>query len=303
MTILKRILGKVKRLLGYKEKAKLSDPKILEKAHLDIERFREIISDPLNVFIERCPQSGFVNKDGYVFLHNGNMVPYSSRGAYYGRFSDILVINRGVHEPLEEFCFQKILKNLKGSKPVMLELGSYWGHYSMWLKKQFFDATCFLVESDPHNLETGKRNFDKNGFKGNFILSFVGDSGFKVDDFLDSKKTRLDILHSDIQGFELEMLDGSRLAFKNNLIDYVFISTHSQELHDSVVNKLEEYNYRVEVSSGFNNHTTSFDGFVLASSKLLDPVFDNFYPMGRQDILNAKSCQFIEYIQKINKCT
>lgn len=97
-------------------------------------RFREIVSDPINLLIERVPQAGFI-QDNLVCLHNGNRVHYSGKDAYYEGFSDILVINRGVHEPLEEFAFQECLKVLP-QRPSMLELGAYWAHYSMWLKKK-----------------------------------------------------------------------------------------------------------------------------------------------------------------------
>jgi hypothetical protein len=49
-------------------------------------RFREIISDPVNLLVERIPAAGFV-QDNDVFLHNGNRVPLVGDAAYYGAFS------------------------------------------------------------------------------------------------------------------------------------------------------------------------------------------------------------------------
>ena len=95
-------------------------------------RFREILSDPLNLLIRRVPHAGLVDGN-LVYLHNGLHVPWAGPNAYYGRFSLIFVLNRGVHEPLEEFVFQEVIDRLP-SAPRMLELGAYWGHYSMWLK-------------------------------------------------------------------------------------------------------------------------------------------------------------------------
>lgn len=57
-------------------------------------RFREVVSDPLNLLIERDPSAGLV-EDGLVWLHNGNRVPIEGAGSYYGRFSELLIINRG----------------------------------------------------------------------------------------------------------------------------------------------------------------------------------------------------------------
>lgn len=47
-----------------------------------------------------------------MYLHNGLKVPFAGNDSYYGGFSSILVMNRGVHEPLEEFVFQQVLKRL-----------------------------------------------------------------------------------------------------------------------------------------------------------------------------------------------
>jgi hypothetical protein len=88
-------------------------------------RFREVISDPLNLLIHRVPLAGLVEKNE-VYLHNGNIVPLDGVGAYYGQFSQLLVLNRGVHEPLEEYVFQELLKNL-AKAPLMIELGRLLG--------------------------------------------------------------------------------------------------------------------------------------------------------------------------------
>ena len=78
----------------------------------------------------------------------------------------------------------------------------------------------------------GMDNFARNGFQGEFIQAFVGAGKFEIDDFFRSRKIRkLDILHSDIQGFEVEMLDGARNVLTRRRANYIFISTHSQPIH------------------------------------------------------------------------
>lgn len=246
-------------------------------------RFREIISDPLNLLIERVPMAGVV-QGNEVFLHNGNRVPLSGDAAYYGAFSQILIVNRGVHEPLEEYVFQEVLKKLRDD-PVMIELGAYWAHYSMWLKKLRPRATLVLVEPNPSNLAAGKSNFRRNGFEGEFINAPVAKGQFEVDRFFHARDIRrLDILHADIQGYEIQMLDAARTTLAETKIDYLFISTHSQKLHGDVVRTLGEYGYRIEVSSDFDNDTTSFDGFVFASSPGATRIFREFIPFGRTKI-------------------
>lgn len=258
-------------------------------------RFREIISDPINFLIRRHPRAGYVDNN-LVCLHNGLMVPVSGPHAYYGGFSTILVLNRGVHEPLEEFVFQQLLNRLPES-PRMLELGAYWGHYSMWLKQARPGASVHLVEPEPANILAGKHNFQLNGFTGTFLQAFVSRQYFGVDRYLEQQGLpSLDVLHADIQGFEMEMLEGAQSLLGRRAADYLFVSTHSQELHDGVVRKLADAGYRVEVSSDFESGTTSFDGFVFASSSAVPPLFQDFKPLSRVGILGAGPAEWVAFL-------
>jgi hypothetical protein len=258
-------------------------------------RFREIISDPLNLLINRHHLAGFVINES-VILHNGLKVPISGPHAYYGDFSSILVLNRGVHEPLEEFVFQEVIKILP-STPLMLELGAYWGHYSMWLKKAFPDAAVHLVEPETKNFLAGQYNFEQNRYDAEFVQSFVGKGEFEVDAYFEKKQiNRLTILHSDIQGFELEMLEGCFNSLQKEAIDYLFISTHTQQLHQGVIETLKNFNYRIEVSSDFDTGTTSYDGFIFASSPSVASVFCDFNPMGRVQILESQPRELVSFL-------
>jgi len=263
-------------------------------------RFREIVSDPLNLLIERVPKAGMV-ENGLVYLQNGHRVPVAGTGSYYGEFSAILVINRGVHEPLEEYVFQEVLK-LAPPAPVMLELGAYWGHYSMWLKKTRPAARVIMVEPEAQNLAAGKSNFALNALQGEFLQGFVGTGAFEVDRFMaDKHLEHLDILHSDIQGFEVEMLDGAKATLEKHRAGYVFVSTHSQELHQQVLARLRALGYRVEVSSDFEHETTSFDGLVFASSPNLPAVFNDFTAFGREQICQRAALQRLDYLSSVVK--
>ncbi len=266
-----------------------------------IGRFREIVSDPLNLLIERVPLAGTIDGD-HVYLHNGNKVSANGKHRYYDSFSDILVINRGVHEPLEEFVFQEVLKSL-GTSPIMVELGSYWAHYSMWLKKLRPEADVFMVEPEADNLATGKYNFSINGYQGKFFQDMVGKNHLEIDVFLNTHNLEhIEILHSDIQGYEVEMLDGAHASLDARRIDYLFISTHQKLIHELVVKKITDAGYRVEVSSNWDE-TTSYDGFVFASSPEQSRLFENFRPLGRNEINNMMPQALGDFIQTIgNKC-
>ena len=306
----KEITKKIFNKLGFEIKRKVpeltfADYKSLAKApdHNYFERFKEIISDPLNLLINRVPQSGFLDENNKVFLHNGISVDVNGEFSYYDNFSEILILNRGVHEPLEEYCFQQMLEEISSEKnkaPTMLELGSYWAHYSMWLKLKIPKANCFMVEPDPIRIKSGEKNFSDNSFEGTFINQFVSEESFKVDKFMiDYDFKTLDILHSDIQGYEKEMLLGSSNSLLENKIKYIFISTHSEELHKQCIEIISKFNYRIEVSSGHETHTTSCDGLIFASNKTIKPVFNNFHPLGRLDILNSSPARLIKCISEV----
>jgi hypothetical protein len=195
--------------------------------------------------------------------------------------------------------FQELLEHLPAA-PLMLELGAYWGHYSMWLKMARPHASVRLVEPELQNLQTGMQNFERNGLTGEFIHAFVGKDQFGIDSYLEKQGiSKIDILHSDIQGYEMEMLESCSAALVNRKIDYLFISTHSQELHYSTIGLLEKFGYRVEISSDFEYDTTSFDGLVFASSPLLEPVFKEFTPLTRIQITEAQPELLINYLAKV----
>ncbi len=249
-------------------------------------RFREIISDPVNFLIERHPMAGIV-ANGFVMLHNGNIVPANGDMRYYGPFNDILIINRGVHEPVEEYAFQEMIKQLPNN-PKMLELGAYWSHYSMWLKRRRPDACTFMVEPDFHNLRVGQNNFAINDLTGHFIHEHVSKGRFEVDKFMREKGiAHLNVLLCDIQGFEMEMIDCARETFSNKLIDYVFVSTHSANLHAGVEKSLRSYDYDIAVSSNFDFETTSSDGIIVGVKSGLSIFGTEMRALGRVSIAHA----------------
>lgn len=264
-------------------------------------RFREVIADPLNLLIERDPRAGLV-VDGWVWTHAGLRVRIEGPQAYYGDFSDILATNRGVHEPLEELAFQQWLRRVQRA-PVMLELGAYWAHYSMWLKSVHPQAQVTMVEPETQNLAAGQGNFEANGLSGTFIQDFVGHGRFVVDEWFRSQANpRLDLLHADVQGYEGELLDGCAHALAEGRIDRLFVSTHSQALHAGVCERLTAAGYRIELSSDFDLHTSAFDGLVCAAHPDVRPLFDGaFAPLSREEIARATVAQRLDYLQRVSR--
>lgn len=232
------------------------------------DRIDRIKFSPYNQNIPRVDNAGKVI-DNFQVMHNGLLIKV---GGYYGLpITKALYVNKGVHEPFEEYWFYKILKDIKSEAPVILELGAYWSFYSMWFLKEKQHSTAFLIEPEMENLEIGKSNFAKNGFKGHFFQYFIDEisSGnmISVDDFVEQQKiTEIDILHVDIQGAEMKMLKGAKNTIANKKAQYLFISTHSNELHYECVNHLENNGY-VIIDHLDLNYSDCYDGIIISKIK------------------------------------
>lgn len=55
----------------------------------------------------------------------------------------------------------------------------------------------------------------------------------------------INILHSDIQGAEYEMLLGAEKTFKDKKIGYIFISTHSNDVHNKCLEFLKNKEFKI----------------------------------------------------------
>jgi len=234
------------------------------------ERINVVLESPDNKLIKRVANAGQIEKDIQV-MHNGVKIHV---GSYYGDGATVLLHrNKGVHEPQEEKVFEQVLSFLPANS-TMLELGAFWGFYSMSFQAKIKNARNFLIEPDPHALISGKHNFRLNNFKGIFFNYFVSDENvpgkvptITVDQFLaDNAIPHLSILHSDIQGFELRMLAGAKNSLTNGKIDYIFISTHSNDLHRSCIDYLMNYDYKILCDANIDE-TYSWDGLIVARHK------------------------------------
>ena len=205
----------------------------------------------------------------YQLMHNGIRI---TLGSYYDYGNThLLMENNGVHEPQEEYVFQQVLPFIREGG-TMMELGSYWAFYSLWFASKVKNARCIMIEPDPHKMNFGKLNFKLNGLKGQFRLGFIDGHTdttksiptYNVDHLMKEFKVDfLDILHSDIQGYELNMLKGAADALRNHKIGYAFISTHSNELHRQCIDELKRYGY-VIVADANLDESFATDGVIVA---------------------------------------
>jgi len=232
-----------------------------------LSRFREIVSDPCNCKIRRVPLAGFTgceceNGERFVVMHNGILVPHRQ---YYGRFADILIINRGVHEPQEELVFGMAMPEIPDGEP-MIELGAYWGFYSAWFKRSHPNSKVLLVEPNPEHLAVGRATFRLNKLEGVFYQGVVGGpNGLNLRTFTELHKiNKLGILHVDIQGSEETLLREERSLLAERKIRFLFISTHSQEIHERCRDLIMSEGYRIIADADYNSVSFSCDGLIVA---------------------------------------
>lgn len=233
-------------------------------------------------FFPRVQSAGNIvmGDDGssYQIMHNGIKI---GKDCYYGSWmTTIIELLKGHHEPQEEKAFHEVL-NFMPQNAVMLELGSYWGYYSMWFQQKVSGAKNFLIEPDPKNLLVGQKNFALNGMNGYFTQAMIGPVSLEsqvftdwdhntynikqlsVDDF--AAQNAIDfihILHSDIQGAELEMLKGCQRLIAEKRIGYFFISTH-RGAHQNCLKLLEDANFTILLSIT-REESFSADGLIIA---------------------------------------
>lgn len=199
-------------------------------------------------YIPKVKNAGKIQTKGghkVQIMHNGLLV---TAGGYHGDWmSKIITTLKGHHEPQEEKVFYEILKKI-GDGATMIELGSFWSYYSLWFNKKVKNARNICCEPDTDNLEVGRLNAELNKAKNiDFIEVASGpEDGSVVELAMDSrpevvKKVPvrsvdglvkdydikcLDLLHMDIQGFELEALQGAVQTITAKKLRFLMVSTH-----------------------------------------------------------------------------
>jgi hypothetical protein len=237
-----------------------------ESKDLWLERIRKVKVSSDNAKINTISNSGKL-KDGKLTMHNGIVIdPLSYYGAPVMR---MLMENNAIHEPQEEYVFQEVLKCMP-ENATMLELGCYWGFYSMWFASKIKGAKNFLIDNHD-GIARAQSNFKMNGLKADFMTGYIGKDNpessitiTNVDRICKEKGISfLDILHSDIQGFELEMLETASGMITKRAIGFIFISTHSQELHYNCIEFLKQNGYIILCDADLED-SFSEDGLIVA---------------------------------------
>src|SRR4051794_40148466 len=224
-------------------------------------------------------------------MHNGVLIV---EGCYQGAWmTEIIRRLRGHHEPQEEVGFHAVAERLKQDTPdpVMVELGSFWAYYSLWLRRAIPGTRSVMVEPDPANLETGRRNFALNGYEGEFVHGAIGGSHggsvwletesdgrpreiptVTVDGLVREKNLpRIDLLLCDIQGGEGEVLDQIEPLVREGRVRFLVISTHHHTIsgdpltHQRCLEKVNALGAHV-IAEHSVSESCSGDGLICASS-------------------------------------
>lgn len=162
-----------------------------------------------------------------------------------------------------------------------MELGSFWAYYSLWFLEAVPEARAFLIEPDEFRMTAGRRNFELNQREGTFLEAAITDevsagdrpaeipaavSSTTVDVLMrENRLDQVDVLHADIQGFEVRMFEGASHALHTKSVRWIFISTHGENIHQRCLGLLRRHRYSI-VEEHTPGESYSVDGLIVASS-------------------------------------
>lgn len=186
----------------------------------------------------------------YQRMHEGTLVEL---GGYHGDWmAEVITQLRGHHEPQEELAFHEVIKRVEPGA-TMIELGSFWAYYSLWFARAVPGSRVLCCEPDPANLDLGHRNAAANDVQTLIFVHAAASSSDgevelalestpetltrvtarSVDSLMDEHELQhLSLLHCDVQGAELDVLQGAERAVRARRIRFVCVSTHHHVISD-----------------------------------------------------------------------
>lgn len=176
----------------------------------------------------------------------------------------------------EKTCLE--LKNLNKTNYTMIELGSNQCYYSLLFKHILGKniTTNIMVEPFKTHYDVGQKQFELNNCTGIFYNNSIGTSWENFRSTFDVEPITLneilkeqdisevDIIQCDIDGSEHYMLDINSDFFINKKAKYLFLGTHSTELHNNCKQMLEQYGYNILLDHPHLN--VGFDMLIVAQS-------------------------------------
>ncbi|BBE73900.1 FkbM family methyltransferase [Oharaeibacter diazotrophicus] len=212
-------------------------------------------------------------------MHNGlEVVADGYSGPWMTR---LIELANGWHEPQQERVFAEVVDRLP-SDATMIELGGYWSYYSLWFLRGAPARRAVVVEPDPLHLSIGRTNAGLNNLAPTFLQAAVAATSgppapfgtqrsgvvevprISVADLMAREGIdRLDMLHCDVDGAELEVLSSCEALFRSGRIGWLFLSTHAPQIsgdpltHQKCLERLRDFGAIVEVE---HDVYESFDG-------------------------------------------
>lgn len=194
------------------------------------------------------------------------------------------------HENMEIDLIENFEKNtleLKINKPpyVMVEVGSHQAYYSLAFKHILGKENTINIMVEPHKpyFELGEKNFAANNCEGYFYNRGIGTEWkiqpnpdfkkFEVNPITlkeiinDHKLNHIDVLHSDIDGSELVLLNENIELFSNKKIKHVYILTHSDDKHNECKKFFNDLQYDLFLDIPYNLKKVGYDGLLIFKSK------------------------------------
>jgi len=180
----------------------------------------------------------------------------------------------------EHTYFLEVLDNIKHKKAVMIEIGSFWAIWSLLFRKRFPNGKNILIELGKKRLDVGLENFKLNRFSstsyhGGFCLN---ESNTLKNEVLDSEEIGpelnffdicreqdldvIDLVHMDIQGSELLLLESIKPILEEQKILNLVVATHSDEIHKKILEFLLEHKYIIKIKK--KRGRLGNDGYIYA---------------------------------------
>lgn len=158
--------------------------------------------------------------------------------------------------------FEQICLNLKEknkSSYTMIELGSNQCYYSLLFKHILGKDKTLNIMIEPYadNFNLGKSQFELNNCDGIFYNKGIGNKwgalnlefdtpSITLNEILqENKLDKIDIIQCDIDCSELYMLNSNSNFFEEHKTEFLFLGTHSIELHNECKKRLLEFNYNI----------------------------------------------------------
>ena len=215
-------------------------------------------------------------------MFNGLKIHYDS---YHSPWMNQIISNlNGHHEPQEELVFYHLMKLLPNDAN-MIELGCAWAYYSMFFKSMAGAGLNICIEPNSEKLAKGIANVTLNNFdldRFNFLRGFIGDRyevgarfvdwdgteswmpQYSIEKLISDSDAYFDIIHSDIQGAELDMLNGAISVLDR--IGFFVISTHGDK-HPKCKHFLTKHDFTILVEHSIEE-SVSADGLILAVNNM-----------------------------------